>query len=259
MVVMETPVTVEDYEQFLSRESLMPVFTSASSDFWVFRNSAPESKQGRIWNRAVNNRDKSFLGKDFNSIRFFTRCLAEQKCCAFIRSTLVPTVMSNFCAITRSQELWPEINLLSRSDPTATETLSGITMSSSVRFESERQMFKYFGRCVEHAVLEKTFRMGEFSMSANTGSRSVAECYANRVITPERKESLAPDLIYFSTLFKILIGSCAFSACFLLYESMGKCVNRPTVTRDDDGKRMGWKVNDDDSKNSSTNGGRTSN
>lgn len=205
MVVQKRPITIETYEQFLEREDVHPLYNGATRDSWIFADADPSSIEGKIWSRAVKfGAAKSLLIPRLDTVKYFSECVVQQTCVLFTSTRYAPIVFSNFCSLTRSQGVFTDNNVLFKVDEHAKEKLSGLMLSSFISPSLKSGVHYYFRRALDHDLLSHAFQLSYFTLSPNTGSKSIADCFANTVVTKDDHAIItSPDFHHFVTLFKV--------------------------------------------------------
>ena len=228
MVVQKRPITIESYDDLLKREEVQPIFTQATSDKWIFMEADPASAEGRIWQRLIQNFgiQKSVLPTNLVSVKYLAECLVNQTCAFFTSQTYASVILSNFCSISRREKICLDINVLYKAHPRAIEMLSGIMLSSFTAPVLRQRTEFYFKRAFEHDLLAYTYQQAYFTIAPHTGTKSIADCFANRVITKDDHAVTIPKIHHFLTLFKVQVACWTMAAIVLLSEVLRWCHTR---------------------------------
>jgi hypothetical protein len=224
MVVSQKPDTILSFEDFLKREHTYPVFNGASADHWSFEKADPSSIKGRIWARAMKvGIQKSILLPNLENIKNWIECMVLQRCALFTSVGFSSVALSNFCSMSRQQKELLDMGVLIRAEENSNEQLSGLVFSSAIHPIISSTLFLYFNRALAHGLMLKAYQMSYFTLAPDTGSKSIADCWANKVIIAGDHKLTRPDISHFKTMFMVQTIYWAISTTILISEILRHC------------------------------------
>ena len=170
---------------------------------------APSEKKGLI---------SCFIETDADGKREFPAVLTRQAVW-FGPSYLLRPIATNICAFLRAAGQFNSNNGWTNSDPSASEKLTGMLLSSAMHHDDARKLYRFYQDLFEHNIILQSIKKLEFSYVPDIGSQSVHDCLANRIIYPDY-ELTSVKLPHYDRLFFISGCSLLLSALFLLIELM---------------------------------------
>lgn len=227
MVIEKKPTTIESYQDILSNPNIRPLFTSVTNDYWTYKNAPQDSIEGRIWRKAMDmGIEKCMVTVSMDAIQNWLDCTTSQTCALLLINSIARIMFSNFCSLTRARGIFLNFNTLTRVDPSARETLQGLMLSSLLPERYRKAITTNFGRAFEHGLLIESNDMALFTLSPDTGSKSISDCFANRVITNNEKKVIKADMNHYEHMFKVLGMHAIAALVFLVMESVTACACR---------------------------------
>lgn len=212
MVVQKRPLTIDTYEDLLDRPEVRPKWGRPLSDHWKFMRADPDSPEGRIWKRAQEKGiNDSFIEADLVAIQGHILEIAEQKMVWLGCSYLVPALLTNACALSRSSGAALYANAYVRSDPGEQETLVGVAVSASLSRLSDHILHRTVQSVYEVGLLQMSLKTLDYVMAKDTGTKEMRDCVANEIVYPDHDVKY-PDvyhyrfLILLTTFFYVVAG-----------------------------------------------------
>ena len=221
MVVQRRPETISSYKKLLAKPKIKPVWAKALNAHWDFMNANPNTAEGRIWERAKKMGLDSCFIESGDQIPQMNRLMNKQEAVWFGPSYLIDVIVTNMCAFYRSNGLFPDVNSWVRSDKNVREKLTVIMLSAALRPDAVKKFNHITQAEFEYHLKYETLRRMEFSFFPDTGSKSLRDCVANKIIYPDH-EIEAVHLPHYRRLF-VLTGYSLF--CCLMVLSMEMMVS----------------------------------
>ena len=219
MVVQKRPQTISSYKEILQTLDVKPLWARQLNDHWDFMHADPMSEEGQIWLRArKKGLDSCFIETDADIKREFPSVLTRQAVW-FGPSYLLRPLTTNICAFMRAAGQFDSYNVWTNSDPSASEKLNGMLLSSAMHANDVRKFNRFLQALFEHNIILQSIRKLEFSYVPDIGSQSVHDCLANRIIYPDY-ELTSVNTQHYDRLFLISGCSLLLSALFLFIEHM---------------------------------------
>ena len=219
MVVRKRPQTISSYDEILQTPDVKPLWASQLNDHWDFKHADPKSEEGRIWLRAKKiGLNTCFVETDEDGKREFPSVLTRQAVW-FGPSYLQRPLTTNICAFMRAAGRFNSYNVWTNSDPSVSEKLTGMLLSTAVHHDDARKLYRFYQDLFEHNIILQSIKKLEFSYVPDIGSQSVHDCLANRIIYPDY-ELTSVNIQHYDRLFLISGYSLLFSALFLFIELM---------------------------------------
>ena len=217
MVAMRRPETISSYEELLEKPEVRPLWLTNRSDHLPFKHAAPESAAGRIWHRAQKlGMDSSFMTPG-DGLRKEVVNIMNQKAVWFLLSYGVKPLITNFCAASREEGKYLDVNPWARVDGSTPETLVGPVTSESTRPELAIKYNRLCQSQFEHYLVENAFKELEFCLVRDDGSKSVSDCVANVIVYPDY-DIRFPDILHYERLFRIACFSLIVCSLILFME-----------------------------------------
>ena len=214
MVTMKRPETISSYEELLAKPQTRPLWTKAGTDHWEFMRAAHDSPAGRVWDRA--NRmgiDDSIISLERLSQE--KQNISEMKAVMLTTSSLVGAIITNFCAESRRDNEFMDVNVWVRSDESAPEMFAGSVYSASMHHDKVTRYSKMNQAVLEHSLLDVPNRSMEFILCPDPGTKSVRDCVANDIVYPDL-EFTSPPASHYSRLF-LVSGYSMIVCCLILF------------------------------------------
>lgn len=215
MVVQEAPRTITSYEDILNRKGVVPLWAAQMDDHWQFQRAASDSRQGRIWQRAVKaGIDRCLLSGSMGSMHMIGIQVGRQEAVYISSSLLVGRVVPAVCALSRNMDLMTWGNaLITPADED--EKLLGNMHSSSIPRHLSRRVFKLTQAAFEIGLPETLFK--STVLVPATATDEYRDCVANRVIYPNHGFG-APTVHHYQHLFLVGGALMAISVTVLVVE-----------------------------------------
>ena len=224
MVVQKRPDTISSYEDVLAKPNTKPLWTKQLGGHWDFMHAKKNTAEGRIWERA--NRmglDSCFLNSAID-IQKSSGPINKREAVWFTPSYIIDVMLTNICAFYRLNGLFMDVNTWYRSDKNAQEKLSVLMQSAALHHDSAKKFNYIIQTEFEHHLQYATLKRLEFSMFPDTGSKSLRDCVANRIIYPDH-EIEAVHLQHYERLF-VLSGWALLFCLLVLVSEMLRSVNQ---------------------------------
>ena len=95
LAIVKPPVTIENYDDILERETLLPMWVENLGDYGLFKDAEPGTKERQVWDKAVSMNDAQMSSSMFSLERMFegdfssfTKILRQQAIFLMGRTTL---------------------------------------------------------------------------------------------------------------------------------------------------------------------------
>ena len=230
MVVQQRPETISSYVELLAKPNIKPVWTKQLNTHWDFMNANKNTPAGRIWERAKRiGLDSCFLDKG-GEVPQMNRQLGRQETVWFSPSYLIGLSVTNTCAFYRMEGLFLDVNSWYRSDENAPEKLDVIMQSALLHPDSVKKLNHIIQAEFEYHMKYEILRRMEFSFFPDTGSKSLSDCVANRIIYPDH-EIRSVHWQHFIRLLVLTAYSLSCCLTVLSLEIMCSSVRRSTAKK----------------------------
>ena len=235
MVVQKRPETISTYEELLAKPNLKPIWPMNLNVHWEFMNADRNTAEGHIWERAKRMGLDSCMIKSDADIKQNIDPLNRREAIWLGPSTLIGVTVTNACAFHHSASLYPDVNMWYKSDENAREKLNVMMLSAALHLNSVKNFHRIIQADLEHHVLFQALKRLEFSVFPDTGSKTLRDCVANRIIYPDY-EIGAVHLPHYSRLLHSSVYGLLFCLLVLSSEMMAKMCRRLTAQK----KREAW-------------------
>ena len=218
MVIQKRPETISSYEDLLAKPSTKPLWSKQLNSHWDFMKAGRNTSEGRIWERAKRiGIDSCFLSSEAD-IQPNIGPIERQEAVWLWPNYIMDVVITNICAFSRANGVFADVNMWARSDEHAREKLNVMMLSAAMHPDSVNKFNRIEQAEFEHHIRFKTLKRMEFSVFPNTGSKSVRDCVANRIIYPDY-DIKAVHLRHYSRLF-VLSAYCMLFCLLVLSSEM---------------------------------------
>ena len=200
MVVQKRPETISTYEELLAKPNINPFWSKAQNAHWEFMNANKNTAEGRIWERARRiGLNSCFVEKGDEMERLYG-LLGRQEAVWFGPDYMMSFIVTNMCAFYRSNGMFAVVNAWLRSDENAREKLTVIMLSSALSPDVVKKFNRIIQTEFEYHIQYVTLKRMEFIFFPDTGSKSLRDCVANKIIYPDH-EIEAVHLPHYMRLF----------------------------------------------------------
>ena len=213
MVVQRRPGTISSYEELLENRNIKPLWAKQLNVHWDFMHANRNTAEGRIWERAEKIGIDSCFLKSRADVQQNIGSISRQEAVWFGPSNLIGVINTNACAFSRANGMHTDVNTWFRTDENARERLTVLMQAAALPPGSVTKMNRIIEAEFEHHVLYKALKRMEFSIFPDTGSKSLRDCVANRIIYPDHGIE-AVHLQHYERLF--VLSCCCLLFCLLV-------------------------------------------
>ena len=229
MVVQKRPETISSYEELLAKPNTKPLWTKQLNGHWGFIKADKKTAEGRIWERAKRMGIKSCFMETGADLHRNTRAMNRREAVWLAPSNMVNAMMTNTCAFWRAFGRYMDVNVWARSDENARERLSVVMQSAALHPDRAKMIDHIMQAEFEHHIQYASLKKLDFSIWPDTGSKSLRDCVAYKIIYPDY-EIEAVHLEHYKRLFA-LSGWCLLLCLLRLSSELVQSTFRRNIVR----------------------------
>jgi hypothetical protein len=225
--VVGNPITIEDYDDILIREKILPMWLSTQNDKEVFSKAEHGTKEAMIWRKAVSmtrgDINKAMYTPDVETSLAAFRSAYFQNSVLLLGRFLQLLVRSNMCAAVsvfgdRHSMALEDFNFLTRltSDPGSREMVQASLFNSRLDPRPKKIIDETLQRNFESGVIDEATRKRVF-LFEKSSEDTMRDCMSDLVIK-QCPEIHKPNVYHFISLFEVMTIALVISKVSLFCE-----------------------------------------